>query len=103
MANRRIALPIAVACILTAGWLPLQAQESAQEQTRTVAVTVLDVVNRHVGGLGREQFEIKENGVPVEATGFVSPDAPLCLAIVGEPSKPELKQAMGGQDELIEA
>ncbi len=105
MLNRNIALQLALACLIPAGASLLHAQQPQrpQEGTRTIAIAVVDPLDRYVSGIGREQFQVFENGVRVEQTSFMNSDAPAAIAIVGEPAPPTLKSVLGAQDELIEA
>jgi hypothetical protein len=104
MTNRRLALLLALVSLVPLAAPRLSAQPQAPPAgARSIAVTVVDPVNRPVSGLGREQFEVLENGVVAEPVGFMNADGPVTIAIVGAPVPPTLKSAMGAEDVLIEA
>ena len=47
-----------------------------------IPVTVLDPLGRMVTGLGADNFQVLENGVPQKITSFGSEDSPLSMGIV---------------------
>jgi Ca-activated chloride channel homolog len=52
----------------------------------TLNVTVTDARNRHVGGLGRDDFRVLEDGSPQDLTFFAAANVPLDVALLVDTS-----------------
>jgi hypothetical protein len=58
---------------------------AAQTQSnRLVHVTITDPLGRFVTGIEQDRFEIVENGIQRQITGFSDVDSPILLAIVSD-------------------
>lgn len=97
----RIALALVFACLVSGAFgvdvapaqnpQPTQTPVQSAEDPGTVKVrvdlvtltlTVTDIYNRYVSGLGRNAFTVFDNGVEQEITFFSDTDAPVSLGIV---------------------
>lgn len=61
---------------------PPRAKLRVDANLALIPVTVLDPLGRLVTGLGADNFQILEDGVPQKITSFGSEDAPLSMGIV---------------------
>ena len=61
---------------------PPRAKLRVDANLALIPVTVLDPLGRLVTGLGADNFEILEDGIPQKITSFGSEDAPLSIGIV---------------------
>ena len=69
-----------------------------------IPVNVVDIRNRQVAGLTREQFKIYDDRVIQSITHFVSEDAPVSLVVVFDASRsmgPKLRSAREAVAELL--
>ena len=69
-----------------------------------IPVNVVDIRNRQVAGLTREQFKVYDDRVMQSITHFVSEDAPVSLVVVFDASRsmgPKLKSAREAVAELL--
>ena len=89
-----------IALSLIVGLSKLSAQ--ATPAKRQIHFTVTDSGNRFVTGLQPEHFQIFENGVRREITGFADASSPLSIAIVSD-QPIAAAEALGPGDELIQA
>ena len=64
-----------------------------------VDVVVMDRSGRPVRGLRREDFEVSEDGKPVEVTSFAAVDIPVAGPAVGEPPADRSGGAVGSNDQ----
>ena len=71
--------------VLSVGASPASAQVASK---RSVCLTVTDPEGRFVTGLERGHFEVTEDGVQREITGFSGADTPITIAIVSPPPPP---------------
>jgi hypothetical protein len=83
--------------------LSLGASRAAAQvsSTRNACFTVTDPEGRFVAGLDREHFEVSEDGVRREISGFAGADSPITLAIVSEEPL-AAAGALGSARELIQ-
>ena len=64
-----------------------------------VDVVVMDRSGRPVRGLRREDFEVLEDGKPVEVTSFAAVDIPVAAPVSGEPAADRSGGAVGSNDQ----
>ena len=88
----------AVLVVLAGGAVELAAQTPDRS---IVAVTVTDPMHRLVTGLERAHFEVLENGVRRNITGFLEPGSPISVAIVTD-APSDIAGILGRDDELIQ-
>lgn len=99
--SRAVVMFISI-CVLALAVSNISAQTTDTEQVRVgtnlvnVGVSVTDRKGKHVGGIGKEQFQIFDNGTPQEIAFFSTEESPTMIGIVYDmhPSTVERSRAM---------
>jgi Ca-activated chloride channel homolog len=77
----RLRAAVAVAALVLGAALTVQAQFTSSVNVVEVYASVTDRQGQPVKGLGREDFTLREDGVPQEVTTFAAGDFPLSVGL----------------------